>query len=159
MADYEKANQKLEKQNKKLKKKNAAGGRVIIFLLLVIAVLAAVMFFLDPFGWGIGPNSGQANSGSDTSASDTAAQDAADTTAENETPAETESSQAYTDVTVSGATYIFGTQEATIDDIIKVINDSGEDILVNIYDNDATQNAMEALTSALEANGTAYSIQ
>ena len=63
MANYEKENKKLEKQNARLKKKNKAGGKIILVLLLIIAILAAVIFFFDPFGFGIGPHARQNGGG------------------------------------------------------------------------------------------------
>lgn len=153
--DLEKENEKLEKQNKKLKKRSSAGGKIIIFLLLIIVILAALLFFLDPFGWGIGPNAkgGAGNA-------DTAGAPAASQTEEADTePAETEKPQAYTDVTVAGATYIFGTEETTIDYIVSIVKDSGEDVIVNIYDDSATQNAMEELIKRLESEGIRYTVK
>lgn len=143
-------NSKLEKQNKKLKKKNKAGGKIILFLLLIIVILAAVMFFLDPFGWGIGPNA-KGNGGSGAAEAPAQTTEAAETTAQQPT-------QVYIDVTVSGATIMFGSAESTADDVIKAAKDIGGDVIVNIHDDNATKNAMDALTAALDAEKIAFFI-
>ncbi len=151
--DIEQENEKLEKQNRKLKKKNRAGVKIILFLLLIIVILAALLFFLDPFGWGIGPN---AKGGAGTAGTAPAQGEAAVTTAAAEAETTTEEPKAYTDIDVIGSTYMFGTEETTLDDFVKVIKDYGEEVIVNITDRDSTQNAMNDLIKRLDEEGIKY---
>ena len=161
--------QKLSSENSKLKKKNKSGRNAILILILIILILAAVMFFFDPFGFGIGPNAG----GGSQSAQSSDGSDAADDRSE-EIPAETSVSipeeytqtvdtTAYTDVVVNGNSYILGAKESSIEDIISIIQtyteEHNEEVVVKIFDNDATQNAMEELQSALDENGIRYIMQ
>lgn len=157
----EKQNEKLEKQNRKLKKRSKAGGKIILFLLLIIAVLAAVIFFFDPFGFGIGPNANKKGGGSDPAPASSAS--AAETTVSPEDPSETTKPQAYTDITVSGSTYVFGAEESDLDNIISVITkyteEHHESVIAKIFDDNATVNAMEELKTALENAGIEYIMQ
>ncbi|MBP3857359.1 MAG: hypothetical protein IK990_17285 [Ruminiclostridium sp.] len=148
--------EKLEKQNQKLKKKNKTGGKVIIVLLLIIAVLAAVLFFLDPFGWGIGPNAGKNGGGSSADSTPAAAANSSDTAEVTEAePTVTEYR-----VTVSGATYLLeDNTESTVEEIVAQFASLDSKTLVRIIDDSATQNAMETLKAALEAENIEYVIE
>lgn len=147
--DLEKANKVLEKQNKKLKKKNKKAGVIILVLLLILALLFLVVFLFDPLGFGNGmgillndKTGDQRQLPLETAAST------------EEQPTEPEIN--YIDVTVSGSTYLIGKDEKTVDDIVKTAQDT-ENSVVRIKDDDATVNAMQALTDALEAQSIAYS--
>ncbi len=155
MANYEKENKKLEKQNARLKKKNKAGGKIILVLLLIIAILAAVIFFFDPFGFGIGPNARQNGGGNvKTPAATTAATAQAETEAPEADPTLSEFK-----VTVSGATYLLEDKtETTAEKIVALFKESNSKTLVRIIDESATQNAMEDLKKALDAEKIPYSI-
>lgn len=153
--NYEKENKKLEKQNEKLKKKNKAGGKFILFLLLIIAILAAVIFFFDPFGFGIGPNARQNGGGNAAVPAVTTAD-----TAQAETEAvPADPTLAEFKVTVSGATYLLeDNTETTVEKIVSLFSESDSKTLVRIIDGNATQNAMEDLKKALDAEKIPYAI-
>lgn len=159
MANYEKENKKLEKQNEKLKKKNKKGGTIILFLLLVIAILAAGIFFFDPFGFGIGPNARHNGGGSAaTPSATTAATEGSEPAPEATTKPEEEVVMTL-DVTVKGATYLMDGSEVTISKIVDSFKASDSKTTVSITDDSATQNAMEDLKKALDAEKIPYSVQ
>jgi hypothetical protein len=155
--DYEKENKKLEKQNAKLKKKSRRGGKIILFLLFIIAILAALIFFFDPFGFGIGPNASHNGGGTAaTPSATTAATEGSEAAPEATT--EPEHAVMSLDVTVKGATYLIDGKEVTADKIVDDFSASDK-TLVSITDDSATQNAMDDLKKALDAAKIPYSIQ
>ncbi|MBP5605365.1 MAG: hypothetical protein J6X60_07455 [Ruminiclostridium sp.] len=158
--DNERKTGRLEKENKKLKKRGKAKGKVILFLLLIIVILAALLFFFDPFGFGIGPNA----KGSGGAGSQGAVQGAAETipgaTAAATTSAVTEPAALLYNVTVSGGTYTVDSDgsETTVEAIVDFVYSADAEYIVNIHDNNATKNAMDALTAALDEKGLKYTI-
>lgn len=145
----EKQNQKLEKKNKKLGKKNKRGGIIIMILILIIVLLCLAVFLFDPLGFG----NGMGILLNDKTGDHPQLQLETTASVQNEA-ADPEIN--YIDVTVSGGTYLVGGAEKSVDDIVNTAQNT-ENAVVRITDNDATVNAMQALTDALRSSGTAYS--
>lgn len=157
MADLEKKNEKLEKQNKKLRKKNKKGGALILVLILIIVLLLAIIFLFDPLGFGNGMGilkggSASGESGGNSSVTTTTPEQTAEVT-EAAAPAPTT-----LDVKVSGATYLLDGAESTAADIVAAAQAVSGEVIVQITDDSATANAMDALTKELESNSIQYTI-
>ena len=155
----ERSNEKLEKQNRKLKKKNKTGGKIILFLLLIILIFAAVVFFLDPFGWGFNYNSLTGGNSNSSGSAQTQAVTEPTSAATEDAPAETEPHVTVISVTVSGSTYLLDSAEASVDKIVKYASELNSDVIVEVKDDSATKNAMDALTAALEAAKISYTVK
>lgn len=163
--DLEKVNEKLEKQNRKLKRRNSAGGKIILFLLLIILIFAAIAFFIDPFGWGFNLNSLTGSTTADTQQSqqqeqtDVSATDAPKDSEAADGPAETEPQIRVISVRVSDKTYYLDNAETTADKIVETLTELDSEAAVEITDDSATKNALDALIAALEAAHIPYTIK
>ena len=151
----EKQNEKLEKQNKKLKKKTKKGGVIILILLLIILILFAIIFLFDPLGFGNGMGILKGGNASGTTGGTAAP--AQTTTAAQVTDAAP--APTYINVKVSGATYLLDGAESTVEDITAAAKAASGDVLVQITDDSATANAMDALIAALDKESLKYTIE
>lgn len=156
MANLEKQNQKLEKQNKKLKKKNKKGGVIILILLLIILILFAIIFLFDPLGFGNGMGILKGGNASGTTGGTEAP--AATATAAAEITEAAAPAPTYINVRVSGATYLLDGAESTVEDITAAAKAASGEVLVQITDDSATANAMDALIAALDKEAIKYTV-
>lgn len=152
MADTEKKN-----ENNRSGKKSRKGGIIILILILIIVLLLAAIFLFDPFNFGNGMGILKGS----TASGESGGNSSVTTTAPEQTPAVTEdAAPAVTtiEVRVSGATYLYNGAESAVDDIVSAAKASGGEVIVQITDDSATANAMDALTKELEANSIQYTI-
>ncbi len=158
--DNERKTAKLEKENRKLKKRGKAKGKVILFLLLIIVILAALLFFFDPFGFGIGPNAKGKGGAGGSGAIQGAAETVPGSTAATTLSTVTEPAALLYNITVSGGTYMVDSDgsETTVEAIVDFVYSADAEYIVNIHDNSAVKDAMDALTSALDEKGLKYTI-
>lgn len=139
----------------KEKKKSAKGGALLIIILLLIIAALVALLLLDPFGWGIfgggGSSTGGTGSGSATQSTTVAA--AAEST-------EPQKQTVFIEVRISGATYIYNDSEASAEDIINAAkNAEGDEIIVRIKDDSATENAVSDLTAALDKENISWLVE
>lgn len=140
--------EKRKKNQKKKKKKN------FITLLLVIAFVAAVILLMKYLGLGFGGGNGE---GGDSSANSTSGiSSEAETTTMTTTPVEPKE---FVGIKVSGSTYIYQGSEITIENFRETVRLMSDNVVVMITDDNATQNAMDALTAVFEADGREYAIE
>lgn len=141
----------IEKRKKNQKKKKK---KKFITLLLIIAFAAAVILLLKYLGPGFGGGKGK---GGDSSANSTSGVSSeAETTTTTETSAEPKE---FIGIKVSGSTYIYQGSEITIENFRETIRLMNDNVVVMITDDNATQNAMDALTAVFEADGREYAIE
>ena len=153
-------NQAAENGGKKRRGGVKAGiGALIIGLILALLRLLGYLGLGPDFGLGTGKVSGNSES------SVSATQDISDKEAETEAATEPETEEVteapaieYVEVKVSGGTIMYNGEEVSADDVVSAAKSAGEDAIIRITDNDATQNAMEALKTVLDNNSVNYII-
>lgn len=140
--------EKRKKNRRKKKRKN------ILTLLLAVIIIAAVLLLMKGLGLGPGWGKGNDNSGSASSSDDGSGEktttSAADTT--------TEEPKEFIGIKVSGSTYIYRESEFSLEDLVDTFRLMSDNVVVMITDDNATQNAMEALTSSFEESGRKFMI-
>ncbi|MBR1592737.1 MAG: hypothetical protein IJ666_06995 [Ruminococcus sp.] len=153
---------------KKSQKGNALSKVIVIIAVLII--IAAVIFFIfgDKFGLGTGfglSGSGGGNSQSSQQSEDipavrviTPSEDAEEIT-EPSTEEITENAMQIIEITISGSVILKDGEEITADDIISEINAADGDVVVNITDDSAIADTMDALRERLDSVHTAYTIR
>lgn len=134
--------QEMQKKNEKKKK----SGKLIT-IIIIILIIAAVLFLLNYLGLGLG--GGKGSGGDSKGEADTKA-------AKTTTVTTTEVAKEYESVKVSGSTYIYNGNVVELDTFIDTVSKMNDNVVVLIEDDNATQNAMEDLKSALDKSGRAY---
>ncbi|MDE6729939.1 MAG: hypothetical protein K2J71_04090, partial [Oscillospiraceae bacterium] len=142
-------------KNSKPRKKRKPGQflGILLFLLVGIAVLLFLMSYLGKFGTGTGESGesgiliasgGISEAGADAESGNF--QESGEIS-ESETELETEPETQITilDITVMGSMYLYQNQEISLEDLLSEIQIQPDSAIVQIQDDNATQNAMEDL--------------
>lgn len=156
------------------KKKTGRPFGLLLFLLGIILVLLCLMFYLGKFGTGGYPGqSGEsgtliASGGAPDSGADPGSEDLSEsgefpesgTEPESEPEFESESETQITilDITVMGSVYLYENQEISLEDLLTEIQIQPDSSIIQIRDDNATQNAMEDLLDELETAGMTYAL-
>ena len=134
----------------------------MIIFLLIILVLVIIVFLLFSgdfgigFGNGFGTNSNDNNSGAEQSISDTleisenAETEFVEIDSVTEVITESTTEILVLEVTVMGNVYLYQNQEIILEDLLSEMQAQEINFMVCITDDNATQNAMEDLLTALE---------
>ena len=150
--------EKLEKQNKKLRKKNRSKGKIIVLLLLILILIAALVIFLDKlaglFGGklsGIFFKDSKDKEGAPSSSTSVTAEVAP----EDDAAATTQTVKTVVEVTISGGEYKMDGSTVTVEQITEKVKNVGIDkATVHIKeDKSTTDDQVEILTDALAAIG------
>ncbi len=144
----------MSKKNDNKKKKRSK----IPVIILIIVLIFAVLCILSKLGFGGGGGFGKCGNGGNSTSENSVSSENSKTAEEwptEEVPTETNSeSQAetvvYMDVTVSGDILKIGVEEKSADDIVSLAKETGA--VVRITDENAVNDAMESLISALDEN-------
>ena len=156
-----------ENPKQKKKKKSGRSLGVLLFLLVVIAVLLFLMSYLGKFGIGAG-NPGESGiliaSGGIPEADDEAEsgdfQESGNIPeSETETETEPETQIIILNITVMGSVYLYQNQEISLEDLLSVMQAQPDSAIVQIQDDNATQNAMEDLLNALHESKITYALE
>ncbi|MBR6242242.1 MAG: hypothetical protein IKQ90_01960 [Ruminococcus sp.] len=131
-----------QEQNKKKR-----GGFPVVLLLLII-IIAALLLLMNYLGLGFGGGKG---SGGDDNASAVSSEERKP---EDETT--TEEQIKYIEVKVSGDKFSVDGEETDIKDIVGAVKGKGDNIIVNIVDDGAVNDSMEALRDALSEGGVKF---
>lgn len=140
--------EKQKKNQKKKKKKKLFTG--IIIIVIIVAVLLLMKYL------GIGFGGGKGDGGEESSANASVSSAADETTTTTTTTA---APKEYISIKVSGSTYIYNGVETSVEDFIGNVKLMNDNVVVSITDDNATQNAMDALTKALETEEREYLIE
>ncbi|MBO5448799.1 MAG: hypothetical protein J5994_05680 [Ruminococcus sp.] len=140
--------EKRKKNRRKKKRKN------ILTLLLVVIFIAAVLLLMK--GLGLGPGWGKGNDSSGSASSSADGSEEKTTTSVADTT--TEEPKEFIGIKVSGSTYIYRESEFSLEDLVETFRLMSDNVVVMITDDNATQNAMEALTSSFEESGREFII-
>lgn len=127
-------------------------GNFMIIFLLIILVLVIMIFLLFNGGLGLGfgtnlDNNNNNNSGTEQSISDTLE---ISENAETELITESITEMLVLEITVMGNIYLYQNKEIILVNLMSEIQAQQNDFMVCITDDNATQNAMEDLLTALE---------
>lgn len=141
--------EKQRKNQKKKKKKN------FITLLLIVVFIIAVILLMNYLGLGFGGGKGEGGESSADSQTSSSAEDKETTTTTTTEAVPKE----YIGIKVSGSTYIYQGSEVTVENIAETVRLMTDNVVVVITDDNATQNAMDALTAAFEADHREYLIE
>ncbi len=144
----------IEKQKKNQKKKKKKRLVTLLFVIIFIAAVILLMRYLG-IGFGGGKGEGGESSGSDKSVSSSVS-DESQTSSQTTTPAVPKE---YIGIKVSGSTYLYQGSEITLDNLTETIRLMSDNVVVLITDDNATKNAMDALTSAFDKTKREYLIE
>ena len=149
--------EKLEKQNRKLRKKNKSKGKIIAILLIILILIAALVFLLDKFaGLFGGKLSGIFFKESQDKEGSPSASTSVTTTVAPEDDAVTEqTTKTVVEITVSGGKYTMDGSDVTVQQIADKVKSIGVDkASVHIKeDTSTTDDQVEILSDALAAIG------
>lgn len=149
-----------EKQKKKQKKKKRGRLATIIVLILLILVILLLGKALGLFGGGGGLGLGSSkDKGDDDGSTVNNSVTVSDSSEEESSVAE--EPKVYDDIKVSGSTYLYKGSEISLEDLKDTFSmeKMNVNVVARIGDDNATQNTMEQLTSALEEMGREYVIE
>lgn len=150
------------------KKESGKGMLILLVLILLIVVVLFLLFYSDGLGLGngFGTDSDNHNSGAEQSISDTLKHteihseigELAVTESVSEILTETETELLIFDVTVMGSVYLYQNQEIILEDLLSDMQSQQVYFMVRITDDNATQNAMEDLLTALQDADITYAM-
>lgn len=148
------------------KKESGKGMLILLVLILLIVVVLFLLFYSDGLGNGFGTDSDNHNSGAEQSISDTLEHteihsetgELAVTESVSEILTETETELLIFDVTVMGSVYLYQNQEIILEDLLSDMQSQQVYFMVRITDDNATQNAMEDLLTALQDADITYAM-
>ncbi|MBD5143737.1 MAG: hypothetical protein HDT22_09070 [Ruminococcus sp.] len=145
------------------KKKGSAG---VLILLIIILILVVVIFLLLNNNLGLGFENGFGTN-LDNNNSEENISDIVENSENAEINTETEFSEIITEsnteililnITVMGNVYFYQNQEMILENLLSEIQAQENDFMLSITDENATQNAMEDLLTALEHANITYAI-
>lgn len=140
----------LERENKRLKKKRKKRLLSVILAIILIAVLILLFNYLG-LGFGGGKGNGGENGGSAVSQNSSAAETSATTVT-------TEAPKILVDIKVSGSTYIYDGQEVTLDVFKARLAPMSDNVIINVIDDNATENAVKNLEDMLDSEGRQFTV-
>lgn len=132
--------------------------KILGILVVLILIAAIVVFLLFRFGlFGFGSGTGDGDSGTSVSS---AAESESQTEPEIETePIETTvEEKVYVEVTVKENEYLYQNSTMELDALTDALGQLDGEIIVRITDENASKQAVDALTAELDASATAYEI-
>ena len=125
------------------------GGKIILLLLIIIILLLVIILLMSLAGFG--PGAGLFGKGSGDGSAQTSQSQSAEQNSEQ--------GPVYAEIKVSGGTILMDGSEISASDAADKAKSLGSDVIVRITDDNATQNAVEELKSALDSAGLAYTIE